>query len=187
MIYILIIVGVFFVWKMFKQTQKDYYHDGFSKGFQEKERLTKINNLTEGFQETFTESQKKAILGSMFLMIIADKSLGVNKVKSLKTTADLLGFNLKSGTLDCIGNQLFDNVNDFYRTEHTLNVDLKSLSPSQKDWYILTIVGLMNADRMITESEFSNMIIMFNKIGISENRVVDVVEKASALGKFFNQ
>lgn len=186
MIYILLIVAGYFIWKAFVMTQQDHYQDGFNRGYREKERHTKLNDLTGGFQETFTESQKKAILGSMFLIIFSDKQAGNNKKRLFKNTADLLGYRLIGSSFEQIGNNLIGNSNNFYLTEQTMNKQIINLSESQTDWYILSMFDIMNADGILSEEEYDKLIFVFNKVGITENRAVEVVEKANALKNHFN-
>ncbi len=62
---------------------------------------------------------------------------------------------------------------------------LNSLDESQKDWYILTVVGMIHADGQVLEVEFQYMETFLSKMGITKQRFEDVLKFSQLMMKKF--
>jgi hypothetical protein len=135
--------------------------------------MTNSKSLTDKFNEienlvknTFTDDQKRAILYSLLLIAKSDGEYHQNEKLNLDITAQFLNYNL----------------NDFKFLQYpslgveTMYQELNALNSKQKDWYVLSTYGMINADFQYkqVEDNFANH--FFEKMGISEEYINKLVQ-----------
>lgn len=132
-----------------------------------------------GFQDSFTERQKKSIMNSLLLIAYADREFDGREIKYFEETSTILGYKLHYS--------LEDTIDEFTRMsrEEVLS-SLNGLDESQKDWYIVTVFGMINADGKVFEEEFLAADTFFNNMGISLDRCERVLKKAQLFSEMFN-
>jgi len=143
--------------------------------FKKHERQNAVNEHLSGFQEQFTEKQKKAIMTSLLLIASSDGEYHRKEEMFFEQTANMLGYRLKR-----------DYFDDFMTLDkRELYQLLDSLEESQKDWYIVTAFGMIHADGKPLEVEFKYLEVFFDKMGITEERFENVLRKTELLMKKF--
>jgi uncharacterized tellurite resistance protein B-like protein len=147
----------------------DFFHKN------EKEKV--VREHLGGFQDGFSPKQKKAILCSLFLIANSDQEFHLKEQQFFEETALLLGYRLTEGMID-------DFMTLGGRTE-LFNL-LNSLDEGQKDWYIITSLGMMHADGKPLDIELKHLMAFYDHMGITEERASNVVQKTDALSRHFN-
>ena len=128
------------------------------------EKFNKIENLVKG---TFTDDQKRAILYSLILIAKSDGEYHQNERITLDITAHFLNY----------------NINDIkFMQYHSLGKEimyqhLNSLNSNQKDWYILSVFGMITADFQYKEIEDAFANHFFEKMEISKDYIDRLVEQ----------
>lgn len=145
--------------------------------FRRNEKERSVREHLGGFQDGFTARQKKAILCSLFLLANADKEFHTKEQQFFEETALLLGYRLTENMID-------DFMSLGGRSE-LFNI-LNSLDESQKDWYIITSFGMMHADNKLLDVEMNYLMTYYDHLGITEDRALNVIQKADALARHFN-
>jgi len=127
-----------------------------------------VQEHLSGFRNEFTKQQKVAILLSLFAIANSDGNFHLSEQEFLKQISSLLGFNLEDNLIDVI--LPLDN-------SELINL-LNSLSESQKDWYIVTVMGMIYADGEALDSEFECLNLFFPSMGITLERAEKVLKKS---------
>lgn len=128
------------------------------------EKFNEIENLVKG---TFTDNQKRAILYSLLLIAKSDGEFHEYERLNLDITAQFLNY----------------NINDIKFLHYpslgkeTMYQDLSSLNSKQKDWYILSSIGMIHADFQYKEIEDAFAKYFFEKMGISEYYINKLMEQ----------
>ncbi len=135
-----------------------------------------IEENLRGFQDSLTQEQKKAILYTLFLIANSDKEFSKKEIQYFEITAKTIGFE--------ITDTFIDECQFFNRTE--LNSVLNTLNFGQKDWYIVSACDMIMVDGKGFEikSKYANVI--FNYMGISDERIENTLKKAAATSIIFN-
>jgi len=145
--------------------------------FHKNEKEKSVREHLGGFQDGFTPKQKKAILCSLFLIANSDQEFHIKEQHFFEETALLLGY------------RLTENIIDDFMTlggrDELFNL-LNSLDEGQKDWYIITSLGMMHADGKPLDIELKHLMTSYDHMGITEERASNVVQKADALSRHFN-
>jgi uncharacterized tellurite resistance protein B-like protein len=145
--------------------------------FHKNEKEKSVREHLGGFQDGFSPKQKKAILCSMFLIANSDQEFHIKEQQFFEETALLLGYRLTENMID-----------DFMTLggrDELFNL-LNSLDEGQKDWYIITSLGMMHADGKPLDIELKHLMTFYDHMGITEERASNVVQKADALSRHFN-
>jgi hypothetical protein len=129
-----------------------------------------------GFQDSFTLRQKKIILYSLFLIANSDHLFSDEEIQYFEHIAMILGFQ--------INKTFIKECQSFTRTD--INFTLTNLTPDQKDWYIVTVVDMVHVDGEAPEIKSKYATVIFNYMGISEERMDRIVKKAAAFTKYIN-
>jgi uncharacterized tellurite resistance protein B-like protein len=128
-----------------------------------------INEHLGSFQSLFSENQKKAIMVSLFLIANSDREFHEKEVQFFEYTASILNYKLH--------NDLNFIINEFRTLDRNeLFRHLASLEESQKDWYIITVFGMLHADGKILKEEFQYVEVFFSKMNITEQRFEKVLK-----------
>lgn len=143
--------------------------------FRKNKQQDVINLHLNGFQQSFSEIQKEAILQALFIIANIDGKYHKKEVKFFELAAETLGYDLGKDYLDKLL---------LITPEHQFNI-LKNLNESQKDWFIVTIFGMFSADGTGKEVEFNTMGFILDNMGISSERVDRVLNKYNAITSRF--
>ncbi len=143
--------------------------------FKKHERQNTVNEHLSGFQEQFSEKQKKAILTSLLLIANSDREYHRKEERFFEQTATMLDYRLQSDYMDDL---MSPDQDELFQI-------LNSLAESQKDWYIITAFGMMHADGKSLEVEFKYLVGFFSRMGITEERYENVLRKTQLLMEKF--
>jgi len=98
-----------------------------------------------GFQESFTDEQKQAILFSLFDIANSDDEFHAKEIEFFDQIGNLLNYPTGDEILDdylkADREKVFESLNDF--------------SDSQKDWYIVIVYGMVHADGKVLDEELA--------------------------------
>ncbi len=139
--------------------------------FNKKRDTNFIKKHLSGFEGTFTDEQKKAILVSLYVIANADDEFHEMEDEFFKKTANLLNYNLS------------DNIMEEFSaiSRATVFELLKGLSDSQKDWYLVTVAGMIHADGKVLASELDDAFRYLLSMGISKNRLDKTIENLNSI------
>lgn len=129
------------------------------------------------FSNRFTEIEKEAIIISLFILALSDDEFHENERKSLGTTAALLDYRIN-----------IDRLEHLLTTEppaKTIKV-LADLSESNKNWYIMCALEMINADGKVTKSEIDTIDGLFTAMDITAERALYTAKKMTAMKRHFN-
>jgi len=143
--------------------------------FQKHKNQSFVREHFNVFQDSFSTKQKEAILCSLFLIANSDDEYHENESLFFEHTAKLLGYKLSPNYLE-----IFLNIDKYELFEY-----LDSLEENQKDWYIITAFGMVNADDKILDREFQYLQVFLEKMHITEDRFYSVLKKVELLNKKF--
>lgn len=129
----------------------------------------------EGFNKDFSKDQKKAVLGSLFLIAASDDEMHNKEEQFLEQTSMILDYP--------ITRKFLDEVMGLGR-EGLINA-LISLNDSQKDWYITTAIGMVHADGKVLEEELQYLDVFFGSMEITKERAEAVMRKSQLLADMF--
>ena len=121
-----------------------------------------------GLKESFTDEQKKAILFSLFDIANSDDEFHAKEIEFFDQVGNLLNYptgeNILDEYLEADREKVFKSLND--------------LSDSQKDWYIITVFGMIHADGKVLDEELTDAERFLSGImGISKERINDAIQK----------
>jgi len=123
----------------------------------------KNNILNESFDKLygFEEDQKKAILVSLFEVANSDDEFHPKETQYHKKIGEYLGLEFSNGKLkDLLKN---DRARLYKLLDH--------MSESQKDWYVITVLGMIYSDGTVIKEELDHVIRFLTGIGFSEDRI----------------
>lgn len=144
--------------------------------FKKHESQNAVKEHLGGFQFEFNIQQKKAVIRSLFIIANSDGEFHRKEHRYLEQIATVLGYGLNS--------DIQKAVDEFSTMDRdALFGNLKNLDETQKDWYIVTAFGMVHADGKTYEEEFQYVFVFFEKMGISEQRVENVIKKTELLKK----
>ena len=135
-----------------------------------------MNNELLDFQRSFTKLQKAMIINSLYVVTFSDStSLHPKEIQSIETTAR----NLNISTDDSIFDDLMPpDLNYMFRV-------LNSLSSFQKEWLVTAIRFAVASDGPTNSKELDASMYIFNNIGFSEEKVIEIIKKTDALANMF--
>lgn len=144
--------------------------------FQNHERQDVVREYLGDFQDKFSEKQKQAIIASLLVIAACDDEFHAKEEQFLKHTCTLLGYPLNNSKIETIYSMGPDLMVKF----------LNTLDSSQKDWYIVSALGMVYADGHAHNSEKLVVDGIFEKIGIDGDRVETVTKKTVLLADMFS-
>ncbi|HBG86121.1 MAG TPA: hypothetical protein DDW62_01075, partial [Marinilabiliaceae bacterium] len=112
--------------------------------FKKHEKQNEVRQHLGGFQDEFSDNQKKAVMCSLMLIANSDGEFHRKEEMFFEQTATMLGYRLSGDYIDDL----------LAMGKEKLFQLLKSLDESQKDWYIITAFGMLHADGQALEVEF---------------------------------
>ena len=102
------------------------------------------------------------------------KSSTFKEVEFLQQTADLLGYHI-SGDIK----HEFSGINRGKVFEQ-----LRKFSDKQKEWYLVTVIGMIHADGKVLESELDDALRYLLAMGISKEKMIKSIKKFKAMSRF---
>ena len=109
----------------------------------------------------FSAEQKKAILLSLFEIANSDEEFHKKETEYFKNIADFIGMRLSNGVLKRM----------LSREKDPLYKLLDEMSDIQKDWYVITALGMVYADGELIEEEFNHVRSFLLDLGFTESRI----------------
>ncbi len=139
--------------------------------FNKKRDIDFIKKHLSVFEGTFTDEQKKAILVSLYVIANADDEFHEMEEEFLKKTAGLLNYDLS------------DDINEEFSAISRAEVFklLKGFSDNQKDWYLVTVAGMIHADGKVLANELDDAFRYLLSMGISKKRMDNTIEKLNSI------
>jgi uncharacterized tellurite resistance protein B-like protein len=139
--------------------------------FKKNKNEDSTNHHFRGFQDQFSENQRRAIMCSLFTIANSDGEFHKKEQEFFVEVASVLGYKLRDNYLD-----------DFLSIgrDRLLNI-LNGLDENQKDWYIITAFTMIHIDGKALEIEFQYLESYFNSMGIDRNRFERVLQKSQLL------
>jgi hypothetical protein len=146
--------------------------------FKRNKEKSAIQEHLGGFQDDFSYQEKTAIMCSLLGIATADQDYDGKEKIYMKETALLLGYPLKDNIDDQINQLMALDRDQLFST-------LNGLTKSQKDWYIVTVLGMVHADGVALEVEFQYAFAFFERMDITVERCEEVMEKTRLLSEMF--
>lgn len=137
----------------------------------QQEQLEILRKHFKGFQQDFTDIQKKAILISLFDLANSDNELHKMELKYFHEVSALFGYSMEDNTI-----YRYLEMDRKY-----IEKVLTTLNEPQKDWYIISVIAMIYCDGKLHKKELSFIINYLSKIGISVNRFYDYLNKGKPL------
>ena len=109
----------------------------------------------------FSTEQKKAILMSLFEIANSDEEFHKKETEYFRNIAGFLGMRLSNGVLK---RMLSTERDSLYKL-------LNEMNDSQKDWYVITALGMVYADGELIEEEFNHVKSFLLELGFTEARI----------------
>jgi uncharacterized tellurite resistance protein B-like protein len=142
--------------------------------FKKRESYSTSNPLA-GFGSEFTQEQKAAIIASLYVIAQSDGHLHQKEMLQINQVASILNVNINDpafARLAPCGKDVMIRV-------------LNTLTQYQKEWFAVTLNGLVAADGKIDKIELNIAVGICGEIGISEDKYVEIVQKAHLLMEKF--
>ncbi len=112
-----------------------------------------------------------AIIVSLYIIANSDEEFHTKEVEFLQQTADLLGYQISSKI-----DQEFSGINRGKVFEQ-----LKEFSDKQKEWYLVTVTGMIHADGKVLDSELDDALRYLLSMGISKEKMIKSIKKFKAM------
>ena len=130
-----------------------------------------IKNHLSAFNGSFTDDQKKAILVSLYVIANSDKEFHTKEVEFLQQTADLLDYPVSDNL-----NKEFSGIN-----RGKVFKQLKEFSVDQKDWYLVTVAGMISEDKEVRDNELDDALRYLLSMGISNEKINSTLDKLKSM------
>jgi len=126
-------------------------------------RANKNKALNENFDELygFTEDQKTAILVTLYEVANSDDEFHPKETAYHKRIGDYLGLDYSTRELK----------NFLRKDKERLYHLLDHMNDSQKDWYVITVLGMIYSDGSVIKEELDHVIKFLTNIGFSRERI----------------
>ena len=122
------------------------------------------------FKDQFSEKQKQIIIKSLYTIAQRDGDYHEKEDQFFRETADLLGY------------QLHEDFDDLLQIDEGEQIAvLNSLNEEQKDWFVVTVVGMVHVDGSAIDEELRYAKELFNKMGITEQRFKEIINNSEAI------
>lgn len=135
-----------------------------------------MNSELIEFQKSFTLEQKIAIIHNLLVVAQCDSELHSNEVESIKQSARLLGIDFDVNNLSPLMTTMF--------RQNNIPI-LNTLDKNQKEWYIVAMNTVMQADGKVLEKEVQYCLIIAEDIGISAEEYKRILDKTNKLFNLF--
>ncbi|RAJ13209.1 tellurite resistance TerB family protein [Olleya aquimaris] len=130
-------------------------------------QLDNAEKLDSYVVNTLTENQKRGILFGLILLAQADGEVHNNETHFLNQTANLLDYDI------------YDSAFEHFQSlgADKLFETLTTLDSKQKDWFIFTAFGMINADFKTTTEENQIIRVIFENMGITSEMLDDSISR----------
>jgi len=130
-------------------------------------QLDTAEKLDNYVVNTLSENQKRGILFGLIILAQADGEVHDNETYFLNKTALLLDYDI------------YDNAFERFQSLGTDNLfeSLSSLDAKQKDWFVFTAFGMINADFKTTTKENQIINVIFENMGLTIEMVKDSISR----------
>jgi hypothetical protein len=132
----------------------------------------KSSNPNESVFGGLTSNQKMSITNLLIMIARCDGMYNKQEMEYLNTCNLDYSVNQCSAYLESAG------------VERMFN-DLKGLTSSQKNYLIITTFELMSCDGRPNEQEYNVFLNFFEKLGYTEDAILEVIQKVALLKKKF--
>lgn len=134
-----------------------------------------INDYMGNFQNNFAKEQKAAILGFLVYLAKSDNQFHPREMQNLEQTGRLLGLESNDPVIAKVANGGIDEITRI----------LNTLSRSQKEWFVVALQSMVNADGKVEDIEMDYALGIAKDIGITEEEYIQIVQKAKLLTEKF--
>lgn len=149
------------------------------KNFKQNKDEKAVDSHLKKFKDQFTDKQKKTIIQTLYSIAQSDGEYHEKEDAFFKETANLLGYEL---------NEDFDQQAEelLHFSEDEQAAVLNSLSDDQKDWFVVTVVGMVHVDGAVIEDELKYSKQLFYRMGITEQRFKDIINNSETIKESIN-
>lgn len=123
------------------------------------------------FKDKFSGKQKKAVMGSLWIIANSDGEFHLKEAQFLKQIASVLGYKPSKINLPKFVAQGPDEI--FKK--------LESLDGAQKEWYIITAFAMIHVDGEALGVEYQYLEAYFEKMNVSREYFESVIKKSQTL------
>lgn len=138
--------------------------------FKKRKKEKFLREHLSGFQDSFSENEKKAMMYGLMMIATADRNLHEKELEYFEETSMMLGYKINSNLDDTLANLMTMNSDVVFNT-------LNKLHGSNRDWFIITVFGMIHADGVRLETEYQMAVVIFDKMEISEEYCFNVLKK----------
>lgn len=126
-------------------------------------RSNKDDALIKQFDDLYklSDDEKTAVLVTLWEVANSDDEFHPAETKYHKKIGNYLGMNFSSRKLKSL------LKNDRDKIYNVLN----NMNESQKDWYVITVLGMIYSDGSVIQEELDHVINFLKGIGFSEERI----------------
>lgn len=138
--------------------------------FKQHRKETAVKRHLSKFKNVLDEKQKKAIIGSLFYLANGDGEYHNKEHEFIKQASDLLDYNLSDSEYR-IAEELMG------MGKQAIFEELNTLTQEQKDWYMITALGMIHSDGKALEEEFNMLKNFLTQISINHEHFEEVVQQ----------
>ncbi len=128
------------------------------------------------FQNSFNREQKAAILNCISLVGTRQGTPNKSELEFLLSSYKLLGLEMGDPSISQMQTK---------NEEYLINT-LKTLDKDQQEWFIVALQSMILSNKTYIENKLGVAIDICNRMGISDDKYVEVVNKAEAIMKRFS-
>lgn len=127
------------------------------------------------FQNSFTKEQKVAILGSLVILAKSKGQMLPKEIDLIEQTGRVLGLDVDEALFAKIAG---GGIDELMRI-------LKTLNQSQKEWFVISMRSMTAASGKVNEEQIALAFGLAEKIGFTENEIIELIDKTERLNEFF--
>lgn len=142
--------------------------------FQRNRKNDSVKQHLQSFNETFSDEEKKAVLCCLFIIANSDGEYHEKETEFFVKTAEMLDYDIKYSVAEVAKEFISLVDNQLFRV-------LQKLNDEQKDWFIITLHGMIQADGRTEESEIRQINLILRRVGITRDHYDDVVQRSKLL------
>ncbi len=136
--------------------------------FKTKSQPEVLIDHVDDFNNFFDEEQKKAIMVSLFAIANADDEFHDKERAFFRETAGILNYEL--GEEIVIAEMLSMDQRKAIKV-------IKGFNDKQKEWYLITVLGMVHADGKAVDEELQKVLKILKKAGMSRAQIASVKER----------
>jgi len=139
-------------------------------------RKDPVSEDLRDFQKSFTKEQKVAILGSLVILAKSKGQMLPKEIDLIEQTGRVLALDVDETLFAKIAG---GGIDELMRI-------LKTLNQSQKEWFVISMRSMTAASGKVNEEQIAFAFGLAEKIGFTEDEIIELIDKTQHLNDFFN-